>query len=83
MSSPKVCNLLFKKNLKTFYFHRVSPDFNYTRDIEIFKADLGNNFIKKEETKLNNEELYPWRATMSNSGLNLNLRSNNESLHWW
>jgi hypothetical protein len=81
----KLSEKIFNDFIFKYAFHRVSPDFDYARNIEIFKGEIGHNFIKKDEVKLRNEELYPWRATMSNSGLNLNLRSNNESgsERWW
>lgn len=66
------------------FIFRVSPDFYYERDIILYKKEI-NAFLLQPKEELNFTHDFPWSATVSDqdSGLNVALRSDNNSGEWW
>jgi hypothetical protein len=63
---------------------RVSEDFHYQRNVKLYKKEI-NTFMMKPREKLDFQSDFPWSATVSDqdSGLNVALRSHNNSADWW
>lgn len=71
--------------MNEFHFYsRVSPDFHYNRDIILYKKEI-NSFLTKPKEEVNFTHDFPWSATVSDqdSGLNVAMKSDNNSKDWW